>query len=108
MAEEATQWFAEKLLRDEGADSPFSLLVLNQPLKNSPTLRRLWKNGMNCPRIPHIQFHSISCTAEGSLLAANTLTASLRVAADGGANRLHTISSFHGKFVCAACHFFAR
>ena len=50
MAEEGTQWFPEKLLRDEGADSPFSLLVLNQPLKNSPTLRRLWKNGMNCPR----------------------------------------------------------
>ncbi|TQS33754.1 hypothetical protein Golomagni_05890, partial [Golovinomyces magnicellulatus] len=68
MASEPVHWYPEKLIRDDGAEAPFSLLVLNQPLKNSATLRRLWKN------------------------------AALRVAADGGANRLYTLSTFHGKF----------
>ncbi|PHH83088.1 hypothetical protein CDD82_3623 [Ophiocordyceps australis] len=62
------EWHPAKLLQDHDHGSDFALLVLNQPLKNSTTLRRLWKNS------------------------------SLRVAADGGANRLHELSSFQGKF----------
>ncbi|KAK5996917.1 thiamine pyrophosphokinase 1 [Cladobotryum mycophilum] len=46
----------------------FALLVLNQPLRNGNNLRKLWRNS------------------------------SLRVAADGGANRLHELSSFQGKY----------
>lgn len=52
----------------------FALLVLNQPLKNGSNLRKLWRNS------------------------------SLRIAADGGANRLHELSSFQGKFVSAMHH----
>ncbi|KAK2606020.1 thiamine pyrophosphokinase [Conoideocrella luteorostrata] len=62
------EWHPAKLLQDHDSFQEFALLVLNQPLKNGAILRRLWKN------------------------------AKLRVAADGGANRLHDLSSFQGKF----------
>ncbi|RDA84172.1 hypothetical protein CP532_3907 [Ophiocordyceps camponoti-leonardi (nom. inval.)] len=63
------EWHPAKLLQAKECSPDFALLVLNQPLKNSNDLRRLWNN------------------------------ASLRVAADGGANRLHDLSSFRAKFV---------
>ncbi|EFY99461.1 thiamin pyrophosphokinase family protein [Metarhizium robertsii] len=62
------EWHPAKLLEDNAGLQDFALLVLNQPLKNGAILRRLWKNS------------------------------SVRVAADGGANRLHQLSSFQGKF----------
>ncbi|KAF7558352.1 hypothetical protein G7046_g5790 [Stylonectria norvegica] len=62
------EWRPVKLLQDYGTPQDFALLVLNQPLKNGANLRKLWKNS------------------------------AVRVAADGGANRLHKLSSFHGKF----------
>ncbi|KAG6060375.1 hypothetical protein E4U17_004554 [Claviceps sp. LM77 group G4] len=62
------EWHPAKLLQDDDNLQDFALLVLNQPLKNGAILRRLWKN------------------------------ARVRVAADGGANRLHELSSFQGKF----------
>ncbi|KND87085.1 Thiamin pyrophosphokinase 1 [Tolypocladium ophioglossoides CBS 100239] len=68
MAPPSFEWHPAKLLQDQDGTNEFALLVLNQPLKNGITLRRLWKNS------------------------------SLRVAADGGANRLHELSSFQGKF----------
>merc|ERR1711935_850630 len=68
MAAAKFEWHPAKLLEDNDGLQDFALLVLNQPLKNGAILRRLWKNS------------------------------SLRVAADGGANRLHQLSSFQGKF----------
>ncbi|KAG6035923.1 hypothetical protein E4U41_005890 [Claviceps citrina] len=68
MPAEEFEWHPAKLLQDDDYFPEFALLVLNQPLKNGAILRRLWKN------------------------------AKLRVAADGGANRLHDLSSFQGKF----------
>lgn len=68
MSTKEFEWHPAKLLEDHDNSQEFALLVLNQPLKNGATLRRLWKN------------------------------AKLRVAADGGANRLHELSSFRGKF----------
>ncbi|KAG6003921.1 hypothetical protein E4U21_001599 [Claviceps maximensis] len=62
------EWHPAKLLQDDDNLQDFALLILNQPLKNGAILRRLWKN------------------------------ARMRVAADGGANRLHELSSFQGKF----------
>lgn len=69
MASQTFEWQPAKLLQDQDSTSDFALLVLNQPLKNGANLRKLWKN------------------------------ATLRVAADGGANRLLELSSFQGKFV---------
>ncbi|KJZ78684.1 hypothetical protein HIM_02075 [Hirsutella minnesotensis 3608] len=68
MATSTVEWHPAKLLQDRDSSPDFALLVLNQPLKNSANLRRLWKNS------------------------------TVRVAADGGANRLHELSSFRGKF----------
>ncbi|PNY24983.1 thiamine pyrophosphokinase 1 [Tolypocladium capitatum] len=68
MASPSFEWHPAKLLQDRDGTNEFALLVLNQPLRNGTALRRLWKNS------------------------------SLRVAADGGANRLHELSSFQGKF----------
>ncbi|CAM1510920.1 Fc.00g084330.m01.CDS01 [Cosmosporella sp. VM-42] len=68
MSTESFEWRPARLLQDYGSPRDFALLVLNQPLKNGVTLRKLWKNS------------------------------AVRVAADGGANRLHKLSSFHGKF----------
>ncbi|TQV94021.1 hypothetical protein V2A60_002911 [Cordyceps javanica] len=62
------EWHPARLMQADEPVDDFALLVLNQPLKNGITLRRLWKN------------------------------ASVRVAADGGANRLYELSSFQGKF----------
>ncbi|KAK7398407.1 thiamine pyrophosphokinase [Neonectria punicea] len=62
------EWRPAKLLQDYNVPQEFALLVLNQPLRSGGNLRKLWKNS------------------------------SVRVAADGGANRLHELSSFHGKF----------
>lgn len=62
------EWRPAKLLQDFNATQDFALLILNQPIRHNNNLRKLWKNS------------------------------ALRVAADGGANRLHTLSSFHGKF----------
>lgn len=63
------EWQPNRFLLDQRSPQPFALLVLNQPLKNGSNLRKLWRNS------------------------------SLRVAADGGANRLHELSSFQGKYV---------
>lgn len=59
------EWYPARILqaRAEGEDGPntpnsFALIILNQPLRDVPTLKKLWKNS------------------------------SLRVAVDGGANRL--------------------
>ncbi|KAF4982206.1 hypothetical protein FZEAL_2090 [Fusarium zealandicum] len=68
MTSQAFEWRPAKLLQDYESPQDFALLVLNQPLKNGVNLRKLWKNS------------------------------SVRVAADGGANRLHKLSSFHGKY----------
>ncbi|PTB73399.1 thiamine pyrophosphokinase [Trichoderma longibrachiatum ATCC 18648] len=62
------EWQPNRFLLDQRSPQPFALLVLNQPLKNGSNLRKLWRNS------------------------------SLRVAADGGANRLHELSSFQGKY----------
>ncbi|KPM38036.1 hypothetical protein AK830_g8518 [Neonectria ditissima] len=67
--EQPFEWRPAKLLQDYNVPQEFALLVLNQPLRSGANLRKLWKNS------------------------------SVRVAADGGANRLHELSSFHGKFV---------
>ncbi|KAL7923761.1 thiamine pyrophosphokinase [Trichoderma austrokoningii] len=61
------EWQPYRFLQDHDGQN-FALLVLNQPLKNSSNLRRLWR-------------HS-----------------SFRIAADGGANRLYVLSSFQAKF----------
>lgn len=66
--ESVIEWKPAKLLQSREIAPEFALLVLNQPLRNSNNLRKLWRNS------------------------------SLRVAADGGANRLHELSSFQGKF----------
>lgn len=39
------QWNPARLLQEEDNQDRYALLVLNQPLKNSANLRRLWKNG---------------------------------------------------------------
>ena len=44
MAEAAFEWHPSKFLL--GLESDYALLVLNQPLKNSITLGKLWRNGM--------------------------------------------------------------
>ncbi|KAH7163380.1 thiamine pyrophosphokinase [Dactylonectria estremocensis] len=67
-SQQAFEWRPAKLLQDYNVPQDFALLVLNQPLRLGSNLRKLWKNS------------------------------SMRVAADGGANRLHALSSFHGKF----------
>jgi thiamine pyrophosphokinase len=68
MTSKTFEWRPAKLLQDYNIGQDFALLILNQPLKNGVNLRKLWKNS------------------------------SVRVAADGGANRLHKLSSFHGKY----------
>ncbi|GAO13427.1 uncharacterized protein UV8b_00587 [Ustilaginoidea virens] len=68
MSTSVFEWHPAKLLQARDDFHEFALLVLNQPLKTSAILRRLWRN------------------------------AQLRVAADGGANRLLELSSFQGKF----------
>ncbi|CAH0057589.1 unnamed protein product [Clonostachys solani] len=72
MASDATptaiEWYPAKLLQSRETAPAFALVVLNQPLRNGANLRRLWRNS------------------------------SIRVAADGGANRLKDLSSFEGKF----------
>ncbi|KAM5354148.1 hypothetical protein ACJ41O_000798 [Fusarium nematophilum] len=68
MAAQTFDWRPAKLLQDYNSSQDFALLILNQPLRNGANLRKLWKNS------------------------------SVRVAADGGANRLHKLSSFHGKY----------
>jgi hypothetical protein len=45
MSETTIEWQPAKLLQDQESPSEFALLVLNQPLKNSTNLRRLWRNG---------------------------------------------------------------
>ncbi|ATY60713.1 thiamine pyrophosphokinase, putative [Cordyceps militaris CM01] len=62
------EWHPARYLQASDLADDFALLVLNQPLKNGTSLRKLWNN------------------------------ASVRVAADGGANRLYELSSFQGKF----------
>ncbi|KAL2214686.1 thiamine pyrophosphokinase [Sarocladium strictum] len=62
------EWHPAKFLRTQDPSPEFSLLILNQPLRNGNNLRKLWRNS------------------------------TMRVAADGGANRLHELSSFQGKF----------
>ncbi|KAI5456985.1 thiamine pyrophosphokinase [Mariannaea sp. PMI_226] len=65
---QAFEWRPAKLLQDYNAQQDFALLILNQPIQQGNNLRRLWKNS------------------------------AVRVAADGGANRLYALSSFHGKY----------
>ncbi|KAJ4165453.1 hypothetical protein LMH87_007085 [Akanthomyces muscarius] len=65
---EVFEWHPARYLQTSEPVDDFALLVLNQPLKNGINLRKLWKNS------------------------------SVRVAADGGANRLYELSSFQGKF----------
>ncbi|KAJ3476829.1 hypothetical protein NLG97_g9004 [Lecanicillium saksenae] len=62
------EWHPARYMQASDLAEEFALLVLNQPLKNSIHLRKLWNNS------------------------------SVRVAADGGANRLYELSSFQGKF----------
>ncbi|EJP65061.1 hypothetical protein ACQRIT_006464 [Beauveria bassiana] len=62
------EWHPTRYMQPSELGDDFALLVLNQPLKNGINLRRLWNN------------------------------AAVRVAADGGANRLYELSSFQGKF----------
>lgn len=45
MSTKEFEWHPAKLLEDHDNSQEFALLVLNQPLKNGATLRRLWKNG---------------------------------------------------------------
>ncbi|KAF4125509.1 thiamine pyrophosphokinase [Geosmithia morbida] len=66
--EHVIEWHPARLLQIRDNVPEFALLILNQPLRNGTSLRSLWKNS------------------------------SLRIAADGGANRLHELSSFRGKF----------
>ncbi|KAH7324835.1 thiamine pyrophosphokinase [Stachybotrys elegans] len=64
-------WHPGRLLQPPSANvnpPEFALLILNQPIKNGANLRKLWKNSTQ------------------------------RIAADGGANRLHELSSFQGKY----------
>jgi thiamine pyrophosphokinase len=68
MTDTSFEWHPARLLRDQDDVDDFALLILNQPLRNGAHLRKLWKNS------------------------------SIRVAADGGANRLHELSSFRGKY----------
>ncbi|OAA69126.1 Thiamin pyrophosphokinase, eukaryotic [Cordyceps fumosorosea ARSEF 2679] len=64
----AFEWHPARYMQASELGDDFALLVLNQPLKNGTTLRKLWNNS------------------------------AVRVAADGGANRLYELSSFQGKF----------
>lgn len=38
------EWHPARLLQNSDAPPDFGLLVLNQPLRNSTNLRRLWRN----------------------------------------------------------------
>jgi len=64
----AVEWRPAQVLQGRDVAPNFALLILNQPLRNGVNLRKLWRSS------------------------------SLRIAADGGANRLHELSSFQGKF----------
>lgn len=47
MAEHGTvEWHPAGLLQEGGPVSPFALLLLNQPLRDVPTLARLWAKCM--------------------------------------------------------------
>lgn len=61
MAADPIEWYPARILKERaegGTPNSFALIILNQPLRDVPTLKKLWNNS------------------------------SLRVAADGGANRL--------------------
>lgn len=55
MADNTFEWRPAKLLQDYGSAQDFVLLVLNQPLRNGATLRKLWKN-CTCKPPPPIPF----------------------------------------------------
>lgn len=92
MAGDPINWDPARMLRDRaeagGAgtgdsapESRFALVVLNQPLTDLPTLKTLWRNGM--PRAV-----LISRSHKSRQVTCHVLAASLKVAADGGANRI--------------------
>jgi hypothetical protein len=49
------EWYPARILqaRAEGEDGPntFALIILNQPLRDVPTLKKLWKNCK--PEVPY-------------------------------------------------------
>lgn len=100
MTSRTFEWHPAKLLQEKECSPEFALLVLNQPLKNGNDLRRLWNN---CTLLHDSLFVFFEKSYIHTYIhAEHWLTvrqASLRVAADGGANRLHDLSSFRGKFV---------
>ncbi|ETS75860.1 hypothetical protein PFICI_12804 [Pestalotiopsis fici W106-1] len=62
-----TVWRPARMLQEESPDRDFALIILNQPLNDVQTLGRLWQNS------------------------------SLRIAADGGANRLCDLQQREGQ-----------
>ncbi len=88
MATQTFEWHPARLLQSDEEKQDFALLVLNQPLKNGANLRKLWQRCTSRVRL----LLTMRRNADGS-------QASIRVAADGGANQLYELSTFHGKFV---------
>lgn len=89
-ADSIIEWRPGKVLQSRDVAPEFALLILNQPLRNGVNLRKLWRN---CKDKCWTNWWFWDC------LLTRRHVASLRVAADGGANRLHELSSFQGKFV---------
>lgn len=98
MANEPFEWHPAKFLRTQDPSPDFALLILNQPLRNGHNLRRLWRNGM-LPAARRTDGLLLCSFHAGLGIMTDVPPASLRVAADGGANRLHELSSFQAKFV---------
>jgi thiamine pyrophosphokinase len=46
------EWHPAKFLRTQDPSPEFSLLVLNQPLRNGNNLRKLWRNCQSSLSVP--------------------------------------------------------
>lgn len=79
--------------REGGDEARFALVMLNQPIQKMALVRDLWQR-CKCIPAPRSLFHPLHLVGPVCLLvpATDTLTACLRVAADGGANELHELS----------------